>query len=322
MAEAGQQPDNLGFDNRTEHNRKRTVNQDGSFNIIRKNDFLKEFHLYRWSITCPWSHYWLAVLSVYVIINFSFAWIYYMLGPENIIGINPTREHPFWQCFFFSLQTYTTVGYGGLHPVGIMANSMAGFEAFLGLMTFALATGTLYGRFSKPTARIKYSPNAIIAPYRDHNALMFMICNDSKGDLVEVTAQVNFSWVEEQADGSMRRKFERLKLEFDKVNMLALTWTIVHPIDESSKLYSFSASDFAAKDVEIFILITVFDDSFSQTVHSRSSYMGKEIVYGAKFRLPFYVNDDGETVLDVHKVGDYDKVSLNQPASGSAGKIS
>ncbi|MES2617404.1 MAG: ion channel [Bacteroidota bacterium] len=320
MAEAKQQQDNLGFDNRTEDNRKRTINQDGSFNIVRKNEFVKEFQLYRWSITCPWSHYWLAVLSVYIVINFSFAGIYYMLGPEYIIGINPTREHPFWQCFFFSLQTYTTVGYGGLHPVGIVANSMAGFEAFLGLMTFALATGTLYGRFSKPTARIKYSPNAIVAPFKDHNALMFMICNDSSGNLVEVTAQVNLSWVERDDEGKPIRRFERLKLEYEKINMLALTWTIVHPIDETSKINHFTAADFAEKDVEIFILITVFDDSFSQTVHSRSSYLGKEIVYGAKFKRPFYVNDVGETVLDVHKVGDYDKVSLNQSSTG--GKIS
>lgn len=314
MAEASAAPDNLGFDNRTDSHRKRTINQDGSFNIIRKNDFFREFSLYRWGITCKWSYYWLAVLSVYIVINFLFASIYLMIGPEKIVGIQPEGEHPYWQCFFFSLQTFTTVGYGGLHPQGILTNTVAGFEAFLGLMTFAIATGTLYGRYSRPIAKIRYSPKAIIAPFQDKTGLMFVIANDSKGDLVEVSAQLNLSWKEKDENGNDVRKFQRLKLEYEKVNMLVLTWTIVHPIDENSKLYGMTEKDFVDHDMELFILITSYDDTFAQTVHSRSSYTGKEIVYGARFRRAFYVNDNGETILELNKVGDFDKVELGNQA--------
>jgi inward rectifier potassium channel len=300
--------DNLGFDNKTERNRKRTINPDGSFNVIRKNDFFQEFHLFRWAITCKWSTYWLVVLIIYISCNFIFATLYYLIGPEYIVGIQGDTYSQFWQCYFFSLQTFTTVGYGGLHPTGLLTNSLAGFEAFLGLMTFALATGALYGRFSRPEARIKYSRQAVIAPFHDGKAFMFMMCNNMNSNLAEVTAKVNFSWVEKDEKNHPVRKFEVLKRDYEQVTLLALNWTIVHPIDADSPLYGMKARDFEEKDVEFFVLISAYDDTFAQTVHSRNSYIASEIIDGARFRRPFYVDDDGYTVLDVKKLGEYDLV--------------
>lgn len=299
----------LGFDNRTDSGRKRTINPDGSFNIIRKNRFLDDFHLYRWAITCKWSTYWLVVLIIYISANFIFASLYFLIGPEYIVGINGDAASQFWQCYFFSLQTFTTVGYGGLHPTGLVTNSLAGFEAFLGLMTFALATVALYGRFSKPEARIKYSSNVLISPFKNGKALMLMVCNNKKGNLVEVTSKITFSWLENGPDGKPVRHFGNLKLDIEKVAMLSLTWTIVHPIDEDSILYNFSEKDYLEKDVEIFVFISSYDDTFAQTVHSRYAYIGKEVVHNAKFRRAFYVDDQGNTVLDVSKVGEYDLLS-------------
>ena len=311
MAVQGQQApkDNLGFDNRTERNRKRTINHDGSFNVRRRNYFFREFHLYRWAITCQWKTYWLVVLVIYVAANFIFASLYYLIGPENIVGINGDQASQFWQCYFFSLQTFTTVGYGGLHPRGLLANSLAGFEAFLGLMTFALATGALYGRFSKPEARIRYSPNALIAPFQGGKALMCMMCNDMNSNLAEVMAKINYSWVETDETGNPVRRFQPLKLEYEKVNMLALSWTIVHPITEESPLWGMSETDFERKEAEFLVMISAYDDTFAQTVYSRNSYVANEIVHNAKFRRPFYVDEHGYTVLDVKNLGEYDLLS-------------
>jgi len=301
--------DNLGFDNKTERNRKRTINPDGSTNVIRKNDFWKEFHIYRWAITCQWKTYWLVVLTIYISANFIFATLYYLIGPEFIIGIDGDKYSQFWQCYFFSLQTFTTVGYGGLHPRGLLTNSLAGFEAFLGLMTFALATGALYGRFSKPEARIKYSDHALIAPFKGGKAFMLMMCNNMNSNLAEVTAKVNFSWVDIDENNQPVRQFDSLKLEYEKVSMLALNWTIVHAIDEDSPLFGMSEQDFETKDVEFFVLISAYDDTFAQTVHSRNSYIAKEIIHNAKFKRPFYADENGDTVLDVKKLGEYEKLS-------------
>jgi inward rectifier potassium channel len=299
----------LGFDNRTEANRRRTINPDGTFNIKRKNGFWDDFHIYQWAITCKWSTYWLTVLTIYITANFFFASLYFLIGPEHIQGANHASTGLFWQCYFFSLQTFTTVGYGGLHPTGMLTNTLAGFEAFLGLMTFALATGALYGRFSKPEARLKYSENALISPFRDGQALMLMIANNKKGNLVEVSAKLNFSWLEKDADGKPVRNFSSLNLYLDKIAMLSLSWTIVHPIDSNSPLYNFTPEDYLEKDVEVFVFISCYDDTFSQTVQSRYAYIGAEIVHNAKFRRAFHVDEDGYTVLDVKSVGLYDKLS-------------
>ena len=299
----------LGFDSRTERNRKRSINSDGSFNIKRKNNFWTEFHVYQWVITCKWSTYWYTVLSIYVGANFLFASLYYLIGPENIVGIEGEGIMAYWQCFFFSLQSFTTVGYGGLHPKGMLCNVLAGYEAFLGLMTFALATGSLYGRFSRPEARLKYSPNVLISPFKEGKALMFMLCNNKKGTLVEASAKVNFSWVEKDENGIDTRRFANLELEIDKISMLPLSWTLVHHITENSVLYDFTSEDFIDKDVEIYILVSAYDDTFGQTVHSRSSYIGSEIISNAKFRRPFFTDANGNTYLDVLNLGAYDLLS-------------
>ena len=309
MFQGGNNKNDLGFDSRTDRNRKRTINPDGSFNIIRKNHFWQEFHVYQWAITCRWRTYWLVVLLIYILANLIFASLYYLIGPETIVGIDGSESDQFWQCYFFSLQTFTTVGYGGLHPKGLLTNTLAGFEAFLGLMTFALATGALYGRFSKPEARIKYSANALITPFRDGQSLMFMLCNNKKGTLVEVTAKVNFSWVEPDANGKDARRFTQLDLDIDKINMLPLSWTVVHPINGNSPLRDFSAQDYILKDVEIYILISAYDDTFGQTVHSRSSYKGAEVISNARFKKPFYTDEDGNSVLDVLALGEYETLS-------------
>lgn len=300
---------NIGFDNKTDKNSRRTINPDGTFNIKRRNRFLDEFHVYQWAITCKWSTYWLTVLAIYILSNFLFASLYYLIGPEYIRGMDQSSATAFWQCYFFSLQTFTTVGYGGLHPTGLLTNTLAGFEAFLGLMTFALATGALYGRFSKPEAKLKYSENILISPFREGKALMLMICNKMKGNLVEVNAKVNLSWLDKDEKGQTIRNFASLPLYLDKIAMLSLTWTIVHPIDESSPLYNFTIEDFVEKDVEIFVFVSCYDDTFSQTVQSRYAYIGKEVVDNAKFKRAFYVDEDGFTVLDVTMVGQFDKLS-------------
>lgn len=300
--------DDLGFENRTDRGRKRTVNHDGSLNVVRKNHFREEFHIYQWAITCKWSTYWLVVLLIYILANLFFASLYYLTGADQIVGTEGSGVHPFWQCYFFSLQTFTTVGYGGLHPRGLLTNTIAGLEAFLGLMTFALATGALYGRFSRPVSSIKYSPNILIAPFKEGKALMLMLCNNKKGNLANVEAKLNFSWIDEDPDGKPIRRYTVLDLDIPKISMLALSWTLVHPIDENSILSQFSESDFTERDVEVFVMISAYDDTFAQTVNSRNSYLGSEFVFNARFLRPFFTDENGNTVLDVVHLGAYEKL--------------
>lgn len=308
--------EDIGLDRTGVKGRQRTINADGSYNMERiTGRFLGNFYLYHWLITTSWKNFWLFAFFYYGSMNFLFAAIYFMLGPETLGGMqgdDPLTQ--FMYCFFFSAQSFTTVGYGGLHPISKVSNIVATMEAFIGVMTFAVATGTLFGRFSKPISRIKFSGNAIIAPFKDITGLQFMVANEMDTMLMDVEARVNLSWVEDEGNGKNIRRFQQAKLEIEKIAMFPTSWVINHPIDEDSALYGKTEAEMREMDVEIFVLLKAFDDVFSQTIYSRQSYMSSQFVYGAKFRRPFEVNAAGKIVMDLTKVGDYDKVELPKPA--------
>lgn len=302
--------EDLGLDRTAEKGRQRTINLDGSYNVDRKTGRLfGNFFLYHWLITTSWKNYWMALLGFYVSMNILFATVYFLIGVDQLNGMVQGNAFSQWlYCFFFSAQSFTTVGYGGIHPVGGAANFAAVTEAFIGLMTFAIATGTLYGRFSKPVSRIKYSPSILIAPFKESKGMMFMVANELESSLVEMEARINISWSDLDAAGQPIRRFQQVKLEIDKIAMFPTNWVINHPIDEESALYGKTPEEIKALEVEVFILLKGFDDVFSQTIYSRHSYTADQFVWGAKFRRPFYVNEKGKTVLDLTKIGEYDLV--------------
>lgn len=304
--------EDLGLDRTAVKGRQRTINADGTYNMERVgNGFLEEFHLYRWLVSTSWLHYWLAAIVFYGSMNLLFAFVYFLIGVEQLSG-----EHghdivsEYLHCLFFSSQTFTTVGYGGIYPIGKMANIVAMLEAFIGLMTFSLATGTLYGRFSRATAKIKYSEHALIAPYKNITSLQFMIANQMDSSLVEVEVKLNIGWNERNENGEIWRRFAQLPLEIDKVSMLVTNWVINHPIDSDSILYGKDLQTIKNLEMEIFILLKAFDESFSQTIYHRHSFTASQFVYGAKFQRPFHIREDGKLILDLQKIGKYDKVQM------------
>lgn len=303
--------EDLGLDRTGAKGRQSIIGANGSYNMERKTGrILGNFYPYHWLITTQWSHYWFTLICFYLGMNVLFAVVYFALGVNNLSGV--TGDTPGMQllyCFFFSAQSFTTVGYGGIHPTGIASNFVAVLEAFIGLMTFVLATGTLYGRFSRPVSRIRYSKNMIIAPFGNITGLQFMVANEMNSGLMEMEARINLSWLEEEGDKGVRR-FQQVKLEIDKIAMFPTSWTINHPIDEESALYGKTMEEMERMDVEVFILLKGFDDVFSQTIYSRHSYTFKQFVYGARFRRPFYNNEEGKVVMDLTKVGDYDHVAI------------
>lgn len=302
--------EDLGLDRGAQTGRQRTINPDGSFNVERKTGrFLGGFHFHQWLITTSWRNYAIALICFYTIMNVLFATIYFAIGVEGLSGVKDGSALEQWMyCFYFSAQSFTTVGYGGIHPVGQLSNFVAVTEALTGLMTFAIATGTVYGRFSRPVSKIIYSPNVLIAPYKDYTGLMFMVANELNDALVEVEARVNLSWSEKDAQGVSVRRFQQVKLEIDKIAMFPTNWIINHPITEESALFGKSPEEIRALEFEVFILMKGFDDVFSQNIYSRRSYTSDQFVFNAKFKRPFYVDETGKTVIDLTKIGEYEKL--------------
>lgn len=300
----------LGLDTKASSGTQRSLNKDGTFNVKKVNvPFTERVNFYHSLVSMTWLRFFVVIISAYFVVNLIFASIYMLIGLEHLTGIegNTTLDR-FLEAFFFSSQTLTTLGYGRIAPVGTLASAAAAVESMLGLLTFALATGLLYGRFSKPISKIKYSQFSVIAPYRDINGFMFRVVNPRDNQLLEVEATVTLSL---KRQGSHLRDFFLLELERPKVVVLPSMWTIVHPIGETSPLYHLSEKELLEKDAEFIVMMKAFDETFSQTVYSRSSYKASEIRWGEKFVYVITQKNDG-VIVDVGRINETEKVELNK----------
>jgi inward rectifier potassium channel len=291
---------------------RRAINKDGSFDVTRQGGSWRDIHPYLYLINIKWSSFLAIVFLAYVVVNFIFATIYFSLGAGEILGVDtPTGMTHFLNAFFFSAQTLTTVGYGNFAPKGVAANTLAALEALIGLMGFALATGLLFGRVAKPSAKIGFSPKMLVADYQDRTSLQFRVVNMRSNVLIELEASVMLMTVE-GPPGQLARKYQALTLERDRIYFFPLTWTVVHPIDESSPFYRKTPAQLEELQAEVLILMKGFDDTFSQTVNARYSYRYDEFEWGARFTPAFHINDQGQMVLELDEVGTFMKA---QPAS-------
>ncbi len=303
-----QQPFDPGITQSFDGRIRRIVNRDGTFNVHRRGARLRDFHLYQFLLSLSWPAFLGIVLLLFLAINVAFSGLYFLVGIQGLQGIDIAPSgRAFLHTFFFSVQTLTTVGYGIISPRGMGANIVASLEAMMGVMGFAFAAGLLYGRFSRPTARILFSSRALVAPYQGGSSLQMRIANLRASALVDLEATIVLMMVE--GDGpAARRTYARLELERPKVFFLPLTWTIVHPLDATSPLFGKTPEELAAQSAEIMVLIRGFDDTYNQLVNARSSYRYDEILWGYKFRPAFVNDDEGHLVLDLARMDDVIKV--------------
>jgi inward rectifier potassium channel len=298
----GANPDNFGG---------RFVNRDGSFNVRKEGvPFLKRFSLYHSMLNMPVWKFFGTLFLFYLAVNFIFAWIYFFISKNQFQGIFASADAAiFKEMFFFSTETFTTVGYGRVNPVGDAANSVAAVESMLGFLSFAVATGLMYGRFSKPKAFLLFSKHALISPYQGGKALMFRFASyKDSHTLTNLEIKVNAAMLLEE-NGRITYKFYDLDLERSRVESLPMNWTIVHPMNERSPLNDFTAEDLKKADVELYVSIRGFDDVYSNVVQQRTSYTFEEILFNRKFVQMYHESENGRTtVVELHRLHEHVEV--------------
>lgn len=302
----------LGFGTKTSSQRSRLINKDSSFNIDRiEPSKLGSVSIYHSLVTMTWWRFTLFVVIYFFVINLLFTCLYYFTGPNGLKGIEGTTEYDkFLGAFFFSTQTFSTVGFGSISPSSHTASSIAALESMIGVLGYALATGLLYGRFSRPKVRLLFSENAIIAPFKNGKAFQFRIANKMRNSQIsDMECRVTLAKLENE-NGVMIRRFRPLELELKKIVFFPMTWTINHPIDENSPLWGMTERDLIESDAEFMILLNGFDDTFSQTVNTRYSYTYEEVIYGAKFISVFGQNKNGQVVQDLNKISQFEKITF------------
>jgi inward rectifier potassium channel len=290
--------------------RQRLLNRDGSFNVQRRGlSIATSVNLYHTFMTMSWSKFLGLILLLYFVSNIVFGLLYSLLGSSAVVDTSgdPTMSL-FIRGFFFSVQTFATIGYGTIHPVGLLPNFLVTVESYYSLLVNALITGAVFARFARPTAKVVYSDVAVVAPYRDKTGLMFRLVNGRNNQLIEIGAKVLFArFIDE--NGRVVRRFDFLRLERDSVTFFPLTWTVVHPIDEKSPMYGLTQQDLVDNDAEVLILLTAVDETFAQTVHSRSSYKPEEIKFGYKFANVYKPAGENEPIaIDVRRLSKIEKV--------------
>lgn len=283
---------------------RRAINKNGRFNVHRRGSSFSSWSPYLFMVDTSWPKFIGIMLLAYLLVNLTFASIFFGIGIENLVGASSnTGVGPFLSAFFFSVHTLTTVGYGSMYPRGVGANSVAGVEAMVGLMGFALGTGLLFARFSRPSARMVFSKFMVMAPYQGGIGLEFRVANERNNILMDLEAKLILMTVE-RADGGLGRKFVELTLERQRVYFIPLSWTIVHPVDQASPLWGLTPDDLARKEAEFLVLLKGFDETFSQFVNSRYSYRYDEIQWGRRFLPAFKVDPEGDLVIELDRLND------------------
>ena len=290
--------------------RQRLLNPDGSFNVVRSGlGLLETVAPYQQLLTVSWTGFFAIVVALYLLINALFALAYFAEGSTALMGpgADMLGGH-FSQAFFFSVQTFATIGYGQIGPNGFAANALVTIEALVGLIFQALATGLLFARFSRPTASILFSHRAIIAPYNGGLSLQFRIANRRKNEIIQLEAQVLFSAMQPDGRGGLVRRYILLPLERNKVTFFPLSWTIVHPIDQASPLAGQTSDQLVEAEAEVLVLLSGIDETFAQTVHTRSSYRAEDIVWNRRFRSIFVQEQGGSLSVDISRLHEIEDV--------------
>ncbi|HMC30360.1 MAG TPA: ion channel [Candidatus Angelobacter sp.] len=295
----------------------RLLNRDGSFNVARRGiSFWRRLSPYQALLTMSWTRFFLVTVLAYLGANALFAELYVLCGPGSLVDTTSgDTGSAFAQAFFFSVETFATIGFGNIVPMGLLPNLVMTAESLAGLLGFALATGLLFARFSRPTTKFLYSKTSVIAPYHDISAWMFRVTNERSNQIIELQARVVMARFEPAAAGRARR-FYPLALERERVAFFPLHWTVVHPIDPTSPLYGVTRQQLHDDHYEFLVLLTGIDETFATTVHSRSSYTDEEISWGAKFAQIFEKESAGERMaIDLERFHGIEPAELNQGES-------
>ena len=297
-----------GFGNRVEDQPHRLVNQNGTVNVRKSGmGFLVHFSIFHYLVTINWWRFNLLVLFSYLLINILFGALYIFIGVEGI-GLQSRGWHAdLIQGIYFSAQTFSTVGFGRLNPQNHWINIVSLVEMLVGMMYLALAAGLLFARFSRPVSKIVFSKKAVIAPFGETTGLMLRMANAKENLLFDVSARVLLT-LTTTLNGIKQRKFFQLPLEMDQINMLALSWTVVHPIDDESPLNNLTREEFEKNDPEILVLVRGYNSTFSQNIHSQTSYKFSDVAWHAKFK-PIFRNHRGKTIVEIDRIDEYETVS-------------
>jgi len=281
----------------------RFLNQDGTTNVRKKRSLTDVSDLYHRFMSASHFEFILAIAAIYILINLIFGTVYFLIGPSQLAGLRFQQGLDFFiECFFFSVQTFSTIGYGHISPLGLIDNSIVAVEALTGLLSIAIMSGVFFARFSKATARVAFSNIALITQYQGQRVFMFRMANARMNQIIEAQVSLVLACDLVTAEGHKIRKLIDLNVARQKTPVFALSWTVYHVIDEKSPFYQLNIEELQKMNAEIIVLVSGNDDTFNQLVHSRFSYSVGDIVMDADFEDMLIRDEQGRITVLVDQI--------------------
>jgi inward rectifier potassium channel len=253
--------------------------------------------VYHSLLTTAWAQFFALVLVTYLGANLLFALGYLAIGD----GIEEARPGNFSDAFFFSVQTMATIGYGKMAPRGLAANLLVTLEALIGLLGLALVTGLVFAKFSRPTARVIFSQNAVITRFDGVPSLLVRMANERGNQIAEAQAHLVLLRTERTPEGEEIRRAHDLHLRRSHSAFFAFTWLVVHAITPDSPLHGETAESLKAKDIDLVASMTGLDETLSQAVHARHAWMPDQILWGHRFADVLVSLPDGRRAIDYRR---------------------
>ncbi|MEP7119356.1 MAG: ion channel [Byssovorax sp.] len=273
--------------------------------------------IYHYLMEASWARLFVIIAAIYLTTNALFAGLYVLSG-DSIAG---AEKGSFFDAFFFSVQTLSTVGYGVMSPKGLLGGTLVTLEAFVGLLGMAMASGLMFSKFARPTARVLFSSKVIITTRNGKPCLVMRMANGRGNEIVEATLRVSILKPEITAEGERMRRFHDLILTRSQTPLFTLTWMVIHEINESSPLFGETDASLRAMSVRMIVTLTGIDSTFAQTVHARTSYYAEDFVWGGRFIDVTSQLADGRLQVDYTKFNEVvvdPKDPVAQAASGAA----
>lgn len=282
----------------------RTLIEGGRSHVVVKGlrrRRLSDF--YHWMLTVSWARFFGLMLGVYVGVNLVFGGLYWLSG-----GLAGARRGSFADAFFFSVQTLGTIGYGAMTPRSLAANLLVTGEAFVSIALTAIATGLIFARVSRPTARVVFSRFALVNIFEGRPTLMFRAGNVRANQILEAQVTLTYAHQVETPEGVGYRRFETLRTVRSSSPLFALSWTVMHVIDEASPLHQRERESLLAEHGELIVVISGVDETFAQRIHARHAYLPHEIVWGRRFADVLSTAADGRRTIDYARFHDLAEV--------------
>ena len=268
--------------------------------IVKGQDRTRFTDLYHGVLTAPWWAFFLGLAAFFTIINIIFA-LLYLADPG---GLAHARHGNFWDAFLFSIETMGSVNYTVFVPQSIYANIILCIEAFFGILTIALFTGVIFARFSRPFARVVFSKVAIIAPFEGVPTLVFRAANQRGNQIIDAEIRISLAHQQMTREGISMRRFTELVPVRSRSSLFALSWSVMHTIDENSPLYGVTADMLYDQQMEIILMLSGVDETLANRIYARHSYFPDEIVWDQRFVDVLSVSPHGRRIVDLSRFHD------------------